>query len=89
MALGATPADIAQMVLRRVALNVAIGVGVGVVLNDWVSRFVAALVDGVSPTDPITVTAAAIMLVGTGAIAAWLPARAISRIDPARVLRDF
>jgi predicted permease len=89
LALGATPADIAQMVLGRVASNVAVGVGVGVVLNEWVSRFVAALLYGVSPTDPITVTAGAVMLVGTGAIAAWLPASGLADRSSSRLRRSL
>jgi ABC-type antimicrobial peptide transport system permease subunit len=61
-------------------------VGAGVSL--WASKFVATLLYGLEPRDPVTLIASAIVLASVGALAGWLPARRASRIDPAEVLRD-
>jgi putative ABC transport system permease protein len=88
MALGADAATVIRLVLGRVALLVGLGVAIGAVLSFYVSRFVAALVFGVEPRDPSTFVAAAVVLAAVGGLAAWLPARRASRIDPIEVLRE-
>ncbi len=88
MALGAAPGGVVRLVLRRVAILVGLGVVVGCAVSLWASRFVATLLYGLEPRDPLTVVAAAAVLGTIGALAGWLPARRASRIDPARVLRD-
>jgi predicted permease len=88
LALGAEPRAVVRLVLGRVGLLVAAGVVAGTALSLWVSRFVAPLLYGLQPRDPVTLSAAALTLAAVGALAAWLPARRASRIDPARVLRD-
>jgi predicted permease len=88
MALGAAPGGVVRLVLRRVAILVGAGVAVGSALS-WVSsRFVATLLYGLQPRDPVTLAGAAVVLAAIGALAGWLPARRASRIDPARVLRE-
>ena len=57
-------------------------------LSLWASRFVATLLYGLEPRDPLTLVAAALILGTVGAVAGWLPAYRASRIDPAEVLRD-
>src|SRR5207248_122200 len=65
MALGAAPARIMREVLGRVAVLVAAGVGVGMVVSVWLARFAAALFYGVGPHDPATLArAAAVSAVG-------------------------
>jgi putative ABC transport system permease protein len=88
MALGAAPAGVIRMVLSRVTALVGIGVLVGAGVSLWASRFVAALLYGLEPRDPVTLAGAALVLAAVGAIAGWLPAHRASRIDPAVVLRD-
>jgi hypothetical protein len=61
---------------------------VGVALSAWASMFVASLLYGLEPRDPVTLVGAALLLGAVGAIAGWLPAHRASRIDPAVVLRD-
>ena len=72
------------------ALLVAIGVGVGVGagISIWASQFVASLLYGLEPRDPITLVAAALVLGAVGAAAGGLPAYSASRIDPAAVPRE-
>ena len=74
--------------LGRVALLVGLGVVLGVAGSFWASKFVAGLLYDAQPHDPVTLTAAAVILGGCGALAGWLPARRASRIDPASVLRE-
>jgi predicted permease len=88
MALGAEPGTVVRMVLRQVAFLVGTGVVAGGLVSLWVTRFASSLLFGLQPRDTFTLTASAIVLLGTGALAGWLPARRASRIDPARVLRD-
>jgi predicted permease len=88
MALGAAPGGVVRMVLRRVALLVALGVVVGAGVSLWASRFIATLLYGLEPRDPVTLIGAALVLGAIGALAGWLPARRAARIDPTRVLRE-
>lgn len=86
MALGARAEDVARMVTGRALLLVLIGVAAGAAGARLTSRFVETLLFGVTSSDPVTLTTAALVLVAVGAAAAWLPARRAARTDPARVL---
>ncbi len=88
LALGAAPRNVVLLVLARVGLLVAAGIAAGTAASVWLSRFVAPLLYGLHPRDPVTLSAAALTLAAVGGLAAWLPARRASRIDPAEVLRD-
>jgi len=88
MALGAGPASVVRLVLRRVAALVGAGIVIGAAVSAWASQFVASLLYGLQPRDPVTLTAAAITLSVVAAIASWLPAWRASRIDPAIVSRE-
>ena len=74
--------------LRRVAILVAAGVLVGGAASLLTAKYVATLLYGLQPRDPLTFAGAAAVLGAIGALAGWLPARRASRIDPARVLRE-
>ena len=87
MALGAGAGIVAIMVLAQALRLVTIGVIVGLAGAWAASRFLAALLYAVDPRDPLTMGAVAAMLLGVGALAAWLPARRAIRIDPVEVLR--
>jgi putative ABC transport system permease protein len=88
MALGAAPAGVVRMVLKRVAILVALGILVGAGVSLWASRFVATLLYGLQPRDPATLVLAALVLSAIGGLAGWIPARRAARVDPARVLRE-
>jgi predicted permease len=88
MALGADAAAVVRLVLSRAALLVGLGVVIGAALSLWASTFVASLLYGLTPRDPITLVGAAATLAAVGAFAAWLPARRAARIDPIEVLRE-
>jgi predicted permease len=88
MALGAAPAGVVRLVLARVTLLVAVGVLVGAAVSIWASKFVATLLFGLQPHDPVTFIGAAVTLTVVAALAGSLPAYRASRIDPAEVLRE-
>jgi putative ABC transport system permease protein len=88
MALGATSAHVLSQVLGRIIWLVALGVVAGAGVSLWASRFVSPLLYGLSPNDPATFVAASVVLIATAALAAWLPARRATQVDPATVLRD-
>jgi ABC-type antimicrobial peptide transport system permease subunit len=88
MALGAAPGRVVGLVLSRVTVLVAAGVLVGAGVSVWASKFVATLLYGLEPRDPITLVGAAAILGLVGAGAGWIPAYRASRIDPAAVLRE-
>jgi ABC-type antimicrobial peptide transport system permease subunit len=87
IALGAAPGRVQRLVMSRVSVLVMLGVMVGGVASLWASRFVATLLYGLEPRDPVTLIGAAVVLATVAALAAWLPAWRASRIDPAVVLR--
>ena len=76
-----------RLVLGRVALLVGLGVVLGCRGSLWACDSSRPALRA-QPRDPVTLTAAAVILGGCGALAGWLPARRASRIDPASVLRE-
>jgi putative ABC transport system permease protein len=89
MALGATRGAIMRLVLGRVSSLVAIGIVVGLAIGAWASRFVATLLFGLAPGDPVTLMSAALALAVVGAVAGWLPAHRASCLDPTKVLSEI
>jgi predicted permease len=87
MALGATPGRVRAEVLRRAGLIAGVGVIFGFVAALLASRLLTALLFQVSPTDPISLGVACLVLLGVAAAAAYLPARRATSIDPAKALR--
>jgi len=87
VALGATPAGIRAGVLREALLLLGAGgcLGLGIALA--VTRLLRSLLFGVSPNDPLTLACGVGVLAGVALLAAYLPARRASRIDPAQALR--
>ena len=88
MALGAEPGRVVRLVLGRVVWLVAAGVVIGGAVSLWAARFLGTLLFDLSPRDPATLAAAALVLVAVGLITAWFPARRASRIDPTEALRQ-
>jgi len=88
MALGADAPRVVRMMLGRVAGLLLVGVLAGSAISAWASRFVAALLYGLKPGDPLTIAGAVLLLFAISLLSAYLPARRAARIDPARVLRE-
>jgi ABC-type antimicrobial peptide transport system permease subunit len=76
------------MVLGRVLMLVAAGLAVGLATALGTSRFVASFLYGLKANDPLTLTLAAMTLLGTALVASYAPARNASRIDPVTALRQ-
>jgi predicted lysophospholipase L1 biosynthesis ABC-type transport system permease subunit len=87
MALGANRRDVLRLVVMRALRIVAAGVIVGLAGAAGVTRVLQRFLFGVTPTDPIAFTIVTLLLVMVGLIAAWLPARRATRIDPCAALR--
>jgi predicted lysophospholipase L1 biosynthesis ABC-type transport system permease subunit len=87
MALGATRRDVLRLVLTRALRIVVVGVIVGLAGAAGVTRVLQRFLFGVTPTDPIAFTIVTLLLMAVGLIAAWLPARRATRIDPSAALR--
>ena len=86
-ALGATPARLRREVLGEALAVCGAGVVAGVVGALAASRVMTALLYEVSPTDPAAMLGACALLVGVAVVAAYLPARRATQIDPSRALR--
>jgi ABC-type antimicrobial peptide transport system permease subunit len=86
MALGAHSRGIIAMVLRETAGLVVAGLLVGSALAYVGSRMIASRLYGVAPQDPLTLTLATGVLLLVALIAAYLPARRASRVDPMAAL---
>jgi putative ABC transport system permease protein len=87
MALGAGHADLLRLVMRQGAAQLAIGLGIGLVIAWGVSSLLAGFLFGVEPRDPVTFLATLVVLVTTGLAASWLPARRATRVSPLVALR--
>ena len=88
MALGATGSAIRRLMLGRVGLLCGLGLGAGGLLIVWAGRLVRSLLFSVEPLDPTSIVASAAALTLVGMLAAWIPARRASRVEPAVVLRE-
>jgi predicted permease len=87
MALGATRGDVTRMMLRSGLTLVAAGLVVGVPVAFWGTRFAATAIEDLSGGVPPVATAIVAMLV-VAALAALMPARRATRVDPVIALRS-
>jgi putative ABC transport system permease protein len=86
-ALGARARHVLGPVLRQGAVQIAVGLGLGVLLALACGRLLASMLLRVSPYDPLILVAAALPLAVAALLATWLPARRATRIDPMEALR--
>jgi predicted permease len=87
VALGATRRDVLRLVLTRALRVVAVGLIAGLAGAAAVTRVLQRFLFGVTPTDPLAYAAVTLLLLAVGLLAAWLPARRATRIDPWDALR--
>jgi predicted permease len=87
MALGADRSSVLLHVMREGLLLTGIGVVVGLAGAFGLSRLIASLLFGVTPTDVPTVAGVTATMIVVATVACWLPAWRASRLDPNAVLR--
>ena len=88
LALGMRPAAVVRQVIGRAGALVVAGVAVGLGCFLALARLLASFLYGVGTADQLSLAGSAAVLLGAGLLAAWLPARRASRIDPAGTLRE-
>jgi len=87
MALGSEPRGVVALMVRGGMRLVLIGGAVGLTAALLVSRGLSRFLFGVSALDPLTFAAGILVLLVTGALAAYVPARRASQADPVSALR--
>ncbi len=87
LAIGAPPDQLRRMVLRHALAVATLGIAVGLAGAVALTRFLAALLFEVSPTDPTVLALAAVLLLAVAGVASWIPARRAAGIDLAGTLR--
>ncbi|HEX2342357.1 MAG TPA: ABC transporter permease [Vicinamibacterales bacterium] len=88
IALGAGRADIMRLVIGRSLGVTAAGIVIGLAAAALATRFLGRLLFGVTPLDPATFVAVALLFIVVTTLAAFLPARRATTVDPLIVLRS-
>jgi len=87
MALGARGSVVRGLVVRQSLALAGVGIAIGLGLAVATTRVLGSLLFGVSPTDPLVLAGATLILLALAALASYAPARRASRVDPAEVMR--
>ena len=86
-ALGAQNTDVLKLVMRQGVVIVTAGLTIGLLGSLAVTRLLAGLLYGISPTDPQTLIGVSLLLAGVILFACYLPARKATKVDPVVALR--
>jgi putative ABC transport system permease protein len=87
VALGARPAQVLGLVLRQVMILTVIGIGAGMAGAAAVTRYLSEMLFGLTPLDPMTFVAVPVIFAAAAALAALIPARRATTVDPLTALR--
>src|SRR6266498_1253326 len=87
MALGAHRRDIFALIMRQGLLQTALAVGAGLLLSLAAGRVLAKILYQVSPTDPLALISASLMLATAALLACFFPASRATRVNPMTALR--
>ena len=88
MALGARPGTVLRMVVWQGFALTAWGIALGLAAGFAVSRAMAGIISGVDSNSITVLAGVPALLALASLVACWLPARAVTRVDPATVLRQ-
>ena len=87
VAMGAQRSDVLKLVLMQAAKLVLSGTTLGVGLGLVLARVLKNLIYEVSPADPLTFSAVALMVIAIAVLACYVPARKATQADPMIALR--
>ncbi|HEY6153563.1 MAG TPA: ABC transporter permease [Candidatus Udaeobacter sp.] len=87
MALGAHRSDVFALIMRQGVLQTALAVGAGLLLSLAAGRVLAKILYDVSPSDPLALIIATLMLASAALLACFFPANRATRVNPITALR--
>jgi predicted permease len=87
LALGARPVELLVVVIRQGVAWTVVGLFLGVIGSVALSRYLQGVLFGITPADPATFTVVSAMVLIAAILAAFIPARRITRVDPLVALR--
>jgi len=87
MALGAHRRDVFALIMRQGAMQTALAVAAGLLLSLAAGRILAKILYDVSPSDPLALVTAALMLASAALLACFFPANRATRVNPMTALR--
>ena len=87
MALGARRAHVLWMIQRETLVMVLAGAAIGLPAALAGSSLISGMLFGLKRSDPLTLGAAMLLMLAVAALAAYIPARRASRLDPTQALR--
>ncbi|MCI0392516.1 MAG: ABC transporter permease [Acidobacteria bacterium] len=87
LALGATPRSLIRLMVSQTLAPIAAGLILGILLTRWLSQLAEAQIFQVNTNDPVMTVIAALVVIAIAVLAAYVPARRVSRVDPLVVLR--
>ena len=87
MALGADRRAVRRLIVSDALWPVMLGLALGSISAQWLTRFIASQLYGVAPGDPMTLALVLLLFAAVALIAASVPARHATRVDPVVALR--
>ncbi len=87
MAMGADVTQVVRLMMGGGMRLVAIGTVVGLVLSAVAAKVLSGVLYGVNASDPLAFLVAPLVLLGVAIVAAWIPARRVTRINPVLAIR--
>ena len=88
LALGAAQSHVLNVIVRGAVIPVAVGLGIGLVAAFGLTRLITNFMFGVEPNDPVTFVTVPVLMAGVALMAAYLPARRATKVNPTEALKS-